>query len=156
MVKMYESNHYLSSISRIQDKLKQEDGLDIKRHRLAHILRHHCNMRYRKIKEVSWQSNSARNLILRQRFGLAFLKLDLENMTVINVDETWVGQTDFRRRKWTFLKRPDSVPKKNVQPRLSMIAALDTNGGVHISLLQSNTNSNIMEMYMAQLLERLD
>ena len=64
--------------------------------------------------------------------------------------------SDFRRRKWTFLKRPDSVPKKNVQPRLSMIAALDTSGAVHISLLQSNTNSNIMEMYMAQLLERLD
>jgi hypothetical protein len=49
--------------------------------------------------------------------------------------------SDFRRMKWTFRDRPDSVPKKMVLPRISMITGLDTKGEVYISLLQANSNS---------------
>ena len=92
-------------------------------------------MRYKRVHGVSWQSNSDKNLILRQQFAQTFLKIDLAKKTIINVDETWLGMTDFRRRKWTFLNRPDSVRKKMVQPRISMIVGLDTKGSLYISLL---------------------
>ena len=61
--------------------------------------------------------------------------MDLYSKVILNVDETWLGMTDFRRRKWTFTHHPDSVRKKQVQPRISMIAGLDTRGSVYISLL---------------------
>ena len=79
---------------------------------MAHILQHHMGMKYKRVKEISFQANSPRNLILRQRFAVAFLKLDLYGKIIINIDETWLGMTDFRKQKWTFMDRPDSVKKK--------------------------------------------
>ena len=66
---------------------------------------------------------------------------------IINVDETWLGMSDFRKGGWTFLGRKNSWAKKNIQPRISMITALDTSGQVYISLLQANSNSSVMEMF---------
>ena len=123
---MYEAKEYFSSLKYICTKLKEQFGVEIKPSKLAHILRHHLGMGYKKKKAISWQANSPKNLILRQQFADHFLKLNLYEKLIINIDETWIGQTDFRRRKWTFLHQPDSVPFKRVQPRISLIAALDT------------------------------
>ena len=38
-----------------------------------------------------------KNLILRQQFAKAFMELDLKKKVIINVDETWLGMSDFRR-----------------------------------------------------------
>ena len=56
-----------------------------------HILQHHLGMRYRKVKAISWQANSPKNLILHQQFALHFLKLNLYDKVILNVDETWIG-----------------------------------------------------------------
>ena len=64
--------------------------------------------------------------------------------------------SDFRRMKWTFMDRPDSVKKKQMQPRISMITGLDSTGKVFFSLLQANSNSSVMEMFLVRLLEQLD
>ena len=37
-----------------------------------------------------------------------------------------------------------------------MIAALDTDGRVYLSLLQANSNSNVMEIYLRALVKQLD
>ena len=41
-------------------------------------------------------------------------------------------------------------------PRISVIACLSSFGEVHLSLTQSNTNDNIMEIYLVQLAKKLD
>ena len=66
-------------------------------------------MRYKKVNGIAWTANSHRNLILRQQFALEFLKIDLEKKVVINVDETWIGMSDFRRRKWCQHRHNNSV-----------------------------------------------
>ena len=43
---------------------------------------------------------------------MEFLKLDLAKKTIINVDETWLGMSDFRRMKWTLPGKQTSVPAK--------------------------------------------
>jgi hypothetical protein len=91
--------------------------------------------RYEKIKKVSFQGNCDRNLILRQHFAYTFMNLDLKRKTVINIDETWLGMSDFRRMRWVIPGVPSSVPKKQLTPRISMIAALDTSGSVYMSLM---------------------
>ena len=55
------------------------------------------NMRYSKIKAISWKGNDPKNIFLRQQFALAFMKIDLREKTIINIDETWLGMSDFRR-----------------------------------------------------------
>jgi hypothetical protein len=75
---------------------------------------------------------------------------------VINVDESLLGQSDFRKRKWMVPGTSNSVAKKALQPRVSMIAALDNLGGVFISLVQGNSNSKIMEIYFQNLCRKLE
>ena len=53
---------------------------------------------------------------------------------VLNVDESWLNQTSFQRKLWAPKGRPASVNKQAVAPRISLIAALDTDGRVYFSL----------------------
>ena len=41
-------------------------------------------------------------------------------------------------------------------PRISMIVGLDTQGSVFLTLVQANSNSKIMELYLHQLVKTLD
>ena len=83
------------------------------------------------------------------------MKLDLRTKTVINVDETWLGMTNFRRRSWSVPGKSNSMPAKNLQPRISMIVALDSEGGLKFSLLQANSNSSVMELFYSHLIKQL-
>ena len=64
--------------------------------------------------------------------------------------------TDFRRRKWRAYGTDNSVPKKQMVPRVSMIAGLDNRGKVYLSLLQSNTNASIMGIFFRSLVRTLE
>ena len=68
-------------------------------------------MRYKKILPVSIHANSPKNLVCRQRFALKFLELLQAGKTILNIDETWLGMSDFRRRKWQPARTTNSVPQ---------------------------------------------
>ena len=57
-------------------------------------------MSYRKIHDVAVFSNGEKNLILSQRWALEFLSLTWKKKVFLNIDESWLGMSDFRRRKW--------------------------------------------------------
>ena len=63
-------------------------------------MREELKMRYRKVIPVSIHGNSQKNLVLRQQFAMKMIQLLISGKTLLNVDETWLGMTDFRRRKW--------------------------------------------------------
>ena len=65
---------------------------------------------------------------------MAFLDLDFKNKNVINIDETWLGMSDFRKRHWRPNKSNYSVGAKQMQPRISMITGIDKLGNVYLSL----------------------
>ena len=107
-------NGYLGSVKDIQKILEQDYELKIKAHRLLYLLHKELNMKYKRIEAISWKGNDPKNLILRQQFALAFLKLDLMNKTLVVLDESWIGMSDFRRMRWTPAGKPNSLPKKNL------------------------------------------
>ena len=43
-----------------------------------------------------------------------------------------------------------------MQPRITMFAAIDTEGEVYFSLIQSNTNNRVMEIFLRQMVLKLD
>jgi len=87
---------------------------------------------------------------------LAFLKIDLAEKTVWNIDETWLGMSDFRHMKWKEPGKTNSVAKKQIQPRISMVAGVSTDGDVVTALLQANSNSQIMELFFTHFVKVLD
>ena len=48
------------------------------------------------------------------------------------------------------------MPQLQLAPRVTMIAGIDTDGKVYLSLLQANTNNQVMEIFMRQLCRKLD
>ena len=113
-------------------------------------------MRYKKIQAISWQGNFSRNIILRQQFALEFLKLDLREKNIINVDETWIGITDNRKMRWAMPGKSNSVRKKQLQPRISMVVGLDSHGFVYTALTQANSNSQVMKLFFTHFVQLMD
>jgi len=75
---------------------------------------------------------------------------------IINIDETWLGMEDFRRMKWQAPDSTNSVPKKLWHPRISLILALDNRGESYIALSQSNTNQNVIMLFLRDLVRQLN
>jgi hypothetical protein len=67
-----------------------------------------------------------------------------------------VDSYDYRRRSWQRKGMTNSVPVKKVRPRITMIVALDSTGEIYCSLLQANSDSDTMRLFMNELIIRLD
>ena len=88
-----------------EKKLQEELDIKIKDWKLLHIMHKEMGLRYKKINNISWQANSPKNLILRHQFAMAFYQLDLQKKTVINIDKTWLGMSDFTLISWALAGR---------------------------------------------------
>ena len=74
----------------------------------------------------------------------------------MNLDETWLGMTDFRCRKWQPSGVPNSVPALALQPRISLLLVVDSLGQSYVTLTQANSNSAIMELFLREYVKKLD
>ena len=76
----------ISSIPSLVIALKERYDIDKKPWQLAPILKEDLGMSYRKIKPLSMNTNSERNLVLRQQYALQLVALLLEGKRIINID----------------------------------------------------------------------
>lgn len=147
IVEMNQLNVFVDSAREVRKALMDTTGADVKEPEIRSIMKEDLGMRYRKLVPVSIHGNSQKNLVLRQQFAMKLIGLLLEGKRLLNVDETWLGMTDFRRRKWRAPGTTNSVAQLNMVPRVSMIMGIDTAGMVYISLLQANSNGQVMEIF---------
>ena len=75
---------------------------------------------------------------------------------IINIDESWLNETNFTRMMWCPSTSAGTVTSKIVAPRLAIIAALDTDGRIYYTLTQTNTNSDVLMLFMRYLITLLD
>jgi Zn-finger domain-containing protein len=97
-------------------------------------MKRQLGMTFKKIKDISNNENSVRSLILRQQFAIKFIELAMRKKRIINIDQTWLGMEDFRKFKWKHPDYSNSIPKKSMTPRISLILALDNFGRSYIAL----------------------
>ena len=64
--------------------------------------------------------------------------------------------TDHRRRKWKIKGTTNSIATIQVRPRIVIIAAVDNLGNAYISLLQANTTSEVMKLFLWEFTKLLD
>ena len=91
-------------------------------------------MKFRKVHHIALSANSQRSLVLRQKWAIALLRHDLTKTVILNLDETWLGMSDFRRRKWQAPDSKNSVGAFQMTPRVSMLTAVDTLGNSYVAL----------------------
>ena len=75
---------------------------------------------------------------------------------ICNVDESWLGYCRYVRKMWVPADAAATVTDKQVQPRISLIAALDTDGKIWCALTQANTDSDVMTMFLQHLCREFD
>ena len=64
-------------------------------------------MSYRKVRKLPVQVNLPRCVILRQQYALEMIALLGSGKRIIQVDETWLNETNFDRSLW----QPKNVVK---------------------------------------------
>ena len=84
------------------------------------------------------------------------MKLLSESKRIINIDETWINETNFVRKTWGERNGEGNSILNSVSPKLSMITAIDTEGHVWFSLSQANTDSNMIVLFVKSLVNMLD
>ena len=65
---------------------------------------------------------------------MKMLELLKEGCLIINLDESWIAETNFVRKTWLPANAPGTFPLAPVSHRLSLITALDSEGRLYYSL----------------------
>ncbi len=141
--------------SLVQDAVLRDHGLRVRRPYVAHVLRHALKMRYRRVKPIPFDGNSDRCLILRMKCAQAVLAQLSAGKRLLNIDETWLSRTDFRRCRWRARGDTNSVPIKQLGKRLSVLMAIDTEGNSYSALSQANTDHETFGLFLWKLSAKL-
>ena len=64
----------------------------------------------------------------------------MDGKRILTLDETWFGETNYKRKCWFEAQEPPSMINNVFQPRITLIAAVDNFGDAYFSLLQANNN----------------
>ena len=118
----------------MQAEMTKDSGVEVGLHTICSVLRNDFSMRHRKVKKVPWLGNTERCLVTRQLYAKKMLSLLEEGKRIINIDESWLNYLDFRCRKWRLPGDNNSIATKDLSPKINMIAALDTEGRIYLSL----------------------
>jgi len=146
-----ERHQFIDSSQSVTVGIKEELGVEVKKQLVQEVMREDLGMRWRKVRQISLWENSLKNLVLRQQFAIKLIELSLQKQRIINIDETWLGMEDFRKMKWQAPGTPNSVAKKLWQPRISLLVALDNFGESYVAISQSNTNTNVITLFIRDL-----
>ena len=114
--------------------MKRSTGLGVPLSAVRRVLRDDFDMRYRVLKKVEFQGNSERCLVTRMLYAKKMFELLEQGARIINIDETWLPHLDFRNKKWRQRGERNTVSSKVLSHRVNMIAALDTDGNLYMSL----------------------
>ena len=111
---------------------------------------------YLKAKKLQSSANSEVNMVLRQQYALKMLELLREGKRIVNIDESWLNETSFIRKTWGQRSGQGNAKLNSISPRLSLIAALDTEGHIWFTLSHANTDSNMMALFLNSLVKQFD
>ena len=158
------TNKPILRLQQVQAKVWEDYGLEVTRTLTSNVMRKDMRLGYRLARNVVVQANSERCLVLRQQYALRMLPLleavfkdqPVGKRRAINIDESWLNGTRFIRRAWVPSDAPGTFTDKQVQPRISVIVALDTDGRLWFALTQANTDADVMITFLRYLARQLD
>ena len=151
-----ESGTVISSAKVVQENLAAESMGKTRPWLIHQVLRQNFDLTYRKITKLSPSQNSDRNRILRQRFAMCFLEVIKKKKRIILIDESALTYVNFQRRIWAPKHSSHGVRIRSVNPRVSLIMAIDNHGKVYSCMTSVNTDTTVMTLYIKELVKILD
>ena len=135
----------------VQHEVKAQHQVELSQAVIRSVLRKQLGLGYRMAQRVPIHANTERCLVLRQQYALAMLPLLRSGRRIINVDETWLNESNFTRKVWCYPDAPGTQPLRAMSASLSMIAALDTDGRVFFSLGHATTDQDTFMLFLRHL-----
>jgi hypothetical protein len=145
----------LESANSIALAVKDLTEINVSNGLVKDVLKKDIGMRYRRIQRVPLHLNSVKNRILRQQWAIKYLEL-IRDKIWLDIDESWLSDSAFLRKKWSMPGDNNSLPVQFVVPRITVITGLDSLGNLYLSLSQANSNSATMEVFLHHLAAKLD
>lgn len=136
--------------------VQAQQGVLVKPKQVSRVLKQYLDMKYTRIRPIDFQGNSQRSLVVRQKYAKKMLGLVDEGYIILNVDQSWLNMLDFQRRKWVVRGQRNSLAYKAVVPRLSVLAAIDTQGSVYMALTMSHTDSDVLCLFLKELFAKIE
>ena len=94
-------------------------------------MRDKFNLKYKKVKVISWKGNSERCLVLRQQCAKTILECMHDGAILVSIDESWLSDMGYTRRKWRGRNDTNGVPIKQLRPKVNLIGAVDSLGCIY-------------------------
>ena len=132
-----------------------DKGIAVSRQYVCEVLRKDIGARFKPIKKIPFLGNSKRCLLLRQHYARFMIDQLQTKCRIINVDQTWIGDTNYTRRRWRFRNQVNTVCDKRVNPRISMLMAISTEGRLYCALTQVNTDHDVFCLFISMLAKKL-
>ena len=120
--------HIIFNSQQVIRKAKLKTDEKISEKSVSFVLKNKLGFTYRRLKRIEFHANSKNHILARQQFGTEMIDLLKRGKRIINVDETWINQRDFRRRCWRKRGVSNSIGVPPVAPRITFMVALDTDG----------------------------
>ena len=108
----------------------EDTGIKFNLPYIRKILKNEIEFSYRKAKKVEPRTNTENSLVHRQKYAMTMINLLSEGKKIINVDESFIDQSNYTRRSWSPKKSRGSVKSSNMKESLKIFSALDTDGNV--------------------------
>ena len=129
-----EENPIVFNSHQVFERVKQRTTDKVSKRRVAFILKNKFGLTYRKLKRIDLLANTAKKIVLRHQFGKLMIDLLSQGKRVINIDETWISEKDYRRMCWRQRYVSNTIGTPAVNPRITFMVAIDTEGSVFFAL----------------------
>ena len=139
----------------VVDEVKSQFNIKVENTYVSTVFRQAFDMRYKKIQRVAFQGNSERSLVLRNLCAKTYFDLLNGDTVLINIDESFFIDTEFRTKKWRLRGETNGVNEKGIAPRLNVFGAVDTDGRVYMSITQVINNHSVFCVFMQKLVAKL-
>ena len=90
----------ISSSAEVSNAMADRFGLVVKARQVSTILKEQLDLKYMRLGKGNHVRNCDRSLVLRKQFAAFMLKQIEAGVRVINVDETLIGRSNFKRAEW--------------------------------------------------------
>jgi hypothetical protein len=87
--------------------VEQQEELKVTAEQVKSIMKDDLGLGYRIARKVPAQGNTERCLVLRQQYAQEMIPLLQMGTRILNIDESWLNETNFTRLMWC----PPSTPR---------------------------------------------
>lgn len=97
---MITNDEIIESAEFVCRRVQEKHDTEVPLRTVQRLMSKQLGMSYRKIRLISPATNSLRNLILRQKYALRLIEVLKQGKRVINIDESFLNETEQRKMKW--------------------------------------------------------